>query len=108
MNKYKYIVVPKDTYSNEIISKRLLEVCTLDGNEAIFFDKKAEKRGYFIRHDFVTTLKNCRDLNLKYLLYSQEGEGAIRRYCIPGKKKSEHQKKIIKQLREIRSAKKPG
>ena len=108
MNKYKYIVVPRDEHSNEVIGKMLLEVSAFDGNEVIFIEKKFERRGYFIRHDFVTTLENCRDKNLRYFLYSQEGDGAIRKYSIPKKRPSVHQKKITTRLREIRSAKKPG
>lgn len=106
MNKYKYIVVPRGEHSNEIIGKMLLEVSAFDGNEVIFIEKKFERRGYFIRHDFVTTLENCRDKNLRYFLYSQEGDGAIRKYCIPRKKVSVQQKNTIKRLAEIKKRKK--
>ncbi len=56
MNKYKYIVVPRAEHSNEIIGKMLLAISAFDRNQATFTVNKFEKIGYFIRHDFLTTL----------------------------------------------------
>lgn len=106
MSAYKYIVVPKDGYSNEIIGKFLLETSKLDGNEVTFNFKKVEQRGYYVEHSFITRLKKSTDRNLKYLLFSQQGTGAIREYGIPGKKKSAVQKKVAEDLAKLRERKK--
>jgi hypothetical protein len=102
--KYKYIVVPRDEHSNEVIASLLLQTAALDGSEVTFNFKEFEKRGYYVKHQFVTNLNNSINKNLRYFLYSQEGNGAIRKYSIPKKKVSSHMKQLKKRLKEIASS----
>ena len=100
--EYKYIVVPVDQYTNEVIAAHLNATAALSGNETIFEYKQKEKRGYYIPHQFITQLKKSTDKRLKYELFEKVGGGMVKPYSIPGKK-SAAIKKVAKDLKSIKN-----
>lgn len=101
MATYKYIVVPRDAHSNEVIATNLAQTCSLIGNETTFSVDNKEKQGYYVTHQFITRLKNNRDPRVKVEFYEQEGNNPIKKYSIPGKKPSKKLREVRKQLKNL-------
>jgi hypothetical protein len=51
---YKYIVVPRDNYTNEVLAAELARTASLAGNETTFPFGDKQKSGYFVKHEFIT------------------------------------------------------
>ncbi|AKM78409.1 MAG: hypothetical protein UY31_C0021G0006 [Candidatus Wolfebacteria bacterium GW2011_GWE1_48_7] len=103
--KYKYIVVPRNHFSNETIVAALAETCAASGNEVTFPFQSKEKKGYYVAHEFITRLKNNGDSRIKIEFYEQAGDRPIKKYGIPAKKSSKKLREAKKRLKELVAAK---
>jgi len=102
---YKFIVVPRNQFANEIIAATLALTCDVTGNETIFEFNGVEKMGYYVDHSFITRLKNNNDARLKYDLFEQYGNLGIRKYGIPKRKDPRKVKEVKERLQEMVSRK---
>lgn len=103
--KYRYIVVPRNHFSNEVIVAALAETCAASGNETVFQFQSKEKKGYYVEHQFITQLQNNGDSRIKIEFYEQAGNRPIRKYGIPAKKSSKKVQEIKRRLKELTSTK---
>jgi hypothetical protein len=103
--KYKYIVVPRNHFSNGVIAAALAETCAASGNEVTFQFQSKEKQGYYVVHEFITRLKNNGDSRIKVEFYEQADGRPIRKYGIPAKQSTKKVREAKKRLKELTSAK---
>lgn len=102
MPDFKFIIVPRDHHTNEVIAEALAQVCAIGSDtEVIFHVGTVEKRGYYVEHQFITKIKNFKDPRIKVELYKQQGTGPIKPYDIPQRKPAKKVREAKKRVKEI-------
>lgn len=102
----KYVIVPRDSFTYHALGEFLNTFYGTEGQDASFKWGNIEKNGFFIPHAVITKIKGMfSDWEKRFELYSQEGEGEIRKYSIPARKKSAKEKQAIDDLKKIVASK---
>ncbi|HBP01021.1 MAG: hypothetical protein UY41_C0022G0008 [Candidatus Moranbacteria bacterium GW2011_GWE1_49_15] len=102
----KYIVIPKGSFTYQSLGEFLNTFYGTDGQEAGFKWGNVQKNGFFIPHAVITKIKKMfPDWKERFEFYSQEGDGKIRKYSIPTKKKSAKAKQAVQDLKRITKSK---
>jgi hypothetical protein len=103
----KYIVIPKGTFTISSLGEFLNTFYSTDGQETFVKNGTVIKNGFYIPHAVITTATAMfpDDLSQRMEFYSQEGEGKVRPYCIPSRKKSAEEKRVDVELEKLKTKK---
>lgn len=98
----KYIVVTKNSFINSSFGEFLNTFYRTQGEEAHFMFGSVPKDGFYVLHGTITKIKSTfKCWKESFEFYSQEGDGKIRKYSIPGRKKTAEEKRVKLKLTEL-------
>ncbi|MEI7890967.1 MAG: hypothetical protein WCI36_03270 [bacterium] len=102
----KFIVVAKGSFINSSFGEFLNTFYRTQGEEAHFMFGSVPKDGFYVSHGTITKIKSTfLEWKESFEFYSQEGDGQIRKYSIPSRKKTAEEKRVQLQLMELANKK---